>query len=862
LKTILPFVTLFILIILITACSSENNSFTSKAYHNTTAHYNGYFYAREELRKIENTIWQSLDDDYNKILRLYPALDSSLAKGYEKEIQEAVKMASIAIQRHPNSKWADDCYILVGNARLYSLDWGNAIQTYKFVNTKSKDPDARHKAIIQLVRTFTEHKEFNNAQAAIDFVQKEELSKVNRKSLLLEKAYFYQVQGDYDNMVRNLSEAYPYLRKKDRPGRIYFITGQVYQKLGFEAEAYNYYKKCLATNPEYEVDFYARLYLAQVAEISRSRSLNAARKSFKKLLKDSKNKDFKDKIYYEMGVFELKQKNVTEAIANLNRSIREGNNKNIDGEAYLRLGEIYYDTLRNYERSQAYYDSAIGVLPKDYEGYAKIKARQEVLNEFVKHLNTIKWQDSLLLMAGMDSLALRARIDSSLQAREKADAKKNTKQKKKSKTIQIDSQPGNVFSSGEDDLSGSSVWYFGNPSAMAAGQTEFKRIWGEVVLEDNWRRSMRSSATIARKPDAINSGQNKNTTAPEETTAPVDPVAAEFDRISKELPRTPEQKEEALKKIEDAYFALGDIYHFKLEEDDNAVSTYHKLLDRFPKTEYEPEVLYKLYLITKDTDPARAEQYATQLKTKFPESTFTKILINPNFLAESSQAMEKQKELYRTAYEDFQNGNYASAHQVVTQALNLGSTSFTPNLTLLSILIAGKTETVSQYQYLLDDFIKKNPDTEVGDYAKKLLEASRQFELNQEKKKGIQYIRSLEEPHYFVIVHRKEEKLSDAASIALEKFNEANFNDLHLRTSSLELNDEYALTLVAELPRVTVALGFIQTFNTKVSSLAELRNHKFDTFVITKDNFDIFYRTKGLDEYLQFFEKNYPKENQ
>ena len=27
------------------------------------------------------------------------------------------------------------------------------------------------------------------------------------------------------------------------------------------------------------------------------------------------------------------------------KSIREGTNKRIDGEAYLKLGEIYYDTL-------------------------------------------------------------------------------------------------------------------------------------------------------------------------------------------------------------------------------------------------------------------------------------------------------------------------------------------------------------------------------------------------------------------------------------------------------------------------------------------------------------------------------------
>jgi len=191
-------------------CSSERNTWTSKAYHNATAHYNGYYYAKEEVRKVEITLWESLIDDYNRILRLYPQLDTALAKSYDKEIQEAIKMASIAIQRHPNSKWVDDCYILVAKARLYSMDWGNAVQTLKWVNSKSKEPNAKHKAIIQLIRTFTEHDEFNNGQAAIDFVEKEKLTRSNRKALLIEKAYFYQEQEDNNQMVRTLTEVPPF----------------------------------------------------------------------------------------------------------------------------------------------------------------------------------------------------------------------------------------------------------------------------------------------------------------------------------------------------------------------------------------------------------------------------------------------------------------------------------------------------------------------------------------------------------------------------------------------------------------------------------------------------------------------------
>jgi hypothetical protein len=70
------------------------------------------------------------------------------------------------------------------------------------------------------------------------------------------------------------------------------------------------------------------------------------------------------------------------------------------------------------------------------------------------------------------------------------------------------------------------------------------------------------------------------------------------------------------------------------------------------------------------------------------------------------------------------------------------------------------------------------------------------------------------------------------------------------------------MILVVDLQQVTQALSYMQTFNENMPRLTELQNHKFNTFVITKDNFDIFYRTKGLDEYLKFFEKNYPAEIQ
>ncbi len=842
------------------SCSPERNTWTSKAYHNTTAHFNGYWYANEEIRKIEKTILDAQVDDYNRILRLFPTFDTAMASGYDKEIQEAIKMASLAIQRHPNSKWVDDAYILVGKARHYSLDWGNAIQTFKHVNSKSKDKDARHLAIINLIRTYVEHKEYNNAQAAIDYLAKAKLSKLNEKKFLLEKAYFYQELKDYDNMVRNLSAADKMLKKKDHRGRIYFILGQVYQELGFEAEAYNYYKKCLGTNPEYEVDFYARLYMAQVTEISRSRDINSARKSFRKLLKDSKNKEFHDKIYYEMGIFELKQKNLNEAIANFKQSVRRGNNSRIDGEAFLRLGEIYYDTLKDYRLSQAYYDSAINSLPPDYENYAAIKTRQEVLNEFVTHLNTIEWQDSLLKLSSMDTALIRARVESVVNERKKEEEARAKKRKRN--RVEITTQENiSIFDNGSDNTE-TVDWYFGNPSAMAIGQNEFTRIWGTIRLEDNWRRSSRETGPQIAQSNVPSDSVSTAAAEGGAETAAEDPVAAEYDRLVQQIPKTDADKQAAYDKIEEAYVKLGDIYYFKLKENQNAAETYIRLLSRFPETEHEPEVLYTLYLIHKDSAQAEAEKYASLLTSKYPQSTYAKILENPDYLHESGLAVEKQKVFYKKAYEDFGVKNYIGAVNAIEEGLALGETTFTPNLKLLRVLIIGQTEDISKYQFELEQFIKAHETNTLAAYAKKLLDTSRQFQQAEEKRRGIQYVASFDEPHYFVVVHRRKDKIESLITSSLEAFNSRNFQNSALKTSNLILNEDYGITFVADLSGKSAAVDYFKTFIEKRSSITPLGNYNFHNFVITKNNFDIFYRTKGLDEYLQFFEKNYQAQNQ
>jgi len=853
-RTIKPVqITWGLLFLMLIGCSPNQNSFTSNIYHNLTAHFNGYYYAFEGTRAVETTILNSLDDDHNQLLQLFPKLDTTLAKSYSKETEEIIKMASISIQRHPNSRWVYRNYILVGLSRLYACDYQNAIQTFKYINTKSNDPDTRHQALIHLIRTFTEQGEYQKAEETIDFLSKEKLSEDNQKLFLLEQAYLAQVRKDYNTMVQKLTQADPLLSRSDRKGRIYFIIGQVYQKLGFGSEAFNYYKKCLSTNPEYEIDFYARLNMAQVTSIDDRDNSNGIRKQFTKMLNDDKNLEFKDKIYYEIGEFEFRQGNLPKAMDNYRLSLRAGTSQRIKGSGYLRLGQIYYDSLKKFPLAKDYYDSAVQTLPNDTENLESIKKRQSILADFVEYTETIHLQDSLLQLAELDTAILRRQMDSTRQVAEKLASLKKPKKSKQPSSTDASNRTGTFYAEANNTTSD---WYFGNLSAVSIGQTEFQRIWGSVKLEDNWRRSVKTSVA----PEEISLTQTKSESAKSAQDAPTTaagPSEDPFMELFNQLPRTQEMKDSAYSKIERAYLKLGDLYYFRLQEKENAIQTYQTLLNRFPQSRYKPETLYKLYLASKEIQARDFDEYKTALIKSYPNSTYAKVLINPNYQAETTATIDKQKALYKQAYQDFTSGNFVASTRLLSDALTLGETNFNTQIELLKVMITGKTEEATIYQYELGEFIKKYSGDPLKSYAEKLLEASKNVLSELEKEKGIRFIRNLEAAHQLVIVHQREFNLSTILTEKIDAYNSKKFKELKLTSSNLALDQNLTMTIVLDFKSVLEAKNYLKELSNDILQSGETVNYKFDIFVITQENLGTLYRTKALPEYLAFYDRNY-----
>lgn len=829
----------------------------SNTFHNTTAHYNAYFIAKERIKEVEKTIEDQFDWNYNDILPIHPQFDTTVARSLETQLEDCIKKSSLAIQRHPGSNWEDDSYILVGKARYYGLEFVDAIETFKYVNTKSEDDDAKHEALVFLMRVFIDYNEHNNAIAVSDYLKKEKLNRRNLKNLYINRGYLYQRRGDYSSMVSNLIQAEPLMTSLKERARISFIIGQVYQQLDFDAEAYKYYRLCLKNNPTYELSFYTKLNMAQVTELTKGNDVKKVRKYFKKLLTDAKNVDFRDKIYYEMANFEVKQGNLEKGIEYYNASVRASTtNKRQQAYSYLSLGKIYYDSLANYKLAKSYYDSTIAVLPQDEPEYEAIKERQEILDNFVTQLTVIETNDSLLNLSRLDTDSLDRFLDAYIAQKEQEELERKEKEKKRRKAaeaVAIRSNSSEEFTPIGSSGAGS-VWYFHNSSASDKGRSEFLRVWGNRPLEDNWRRSGKRIQTAEV--------EERGTTGNEVKEVDVESEAAgsKIDKsaLIASIPSTDEEKQKLLDEIEVAYYNLGKIYNFDLSEKHNAASTFETTLGRFPETEYKQEIMYLLYLIYNDLgNKVRSDKYKNDLIGKYPESIYAKIIINPNYRAESQAASEKLKKIYAQAYGLYKKGQYKRSLALINDGLREHpDNDFVDNMELLRILVIGKSDNIYKYQFELNNFAKTYSESELKPYVDSLILASETFQINLVNSTRAQFKSDLSGEHFFVYVYQTDAELSETLP---EMFTEiiAGHSLPNLKVGNLILDGEQSMILISEFPNRESAQDFDQIIIDENPADELNKTSKFYNFVITKENFNIFYETKELDTYLRFYRKNY-----
>jgi len=692
------------------SCSQYGTGFVTTHFHNLTARDNAFYLAQERLKETEIELVGTYKDDYGEILNIVYQYDTNQTKSLH-QLDDIIKKASYPPTKHQNSIYVDRSYVLIGRARMYKGDFKNGMETFKYVNTKGADVDARHDALVQLMRGFTLMKQYKNAATVAEFIKKE-LSTFNEKNLCqyyINQAQYYESTDDYKTALKYLEKAEPMVKKRYNRARINFVMGQIYQLIQKDSSAYEHYKKTIRSNPPYELDFYTRLNMAQVTSIEREGDIRKTEKYFAKLLKDPKNEDFKDRIYYEIANFKYKQSNYDAALSNLSKSVRSTKgNKIQQGRSYLKAGQIYYEKFENFELAKAYYDSALAVWNKTDKDYKSISNRQKILEEFVKYYGTIKREDSLQRISKMDTATLNKFIDK-LIADEKTRIKNEQLAKIAAEKNAKNQQP--VVETNTNGQDPNSLWYFYNTSAIARGANDFINKWGDRPLEDNWRRKTKEKPVLDPLLDTTNAVA-KNTATTDTATA-IKEVQIDRSQYYKDIPYTPEQLKASNDKIQESMFNLGKVYSQKLDDNRKAIDTYETLLKRYPDYPNTPEVLYALHVLYQEENITdKSEYYKRKLLTEYPNSLYAKILLNPNYLAENEVNNKLAAQQYKTAYNEYSAKNYKDADSLI-QVIKImyPDNNIADKLSFLQIMIAGRTKNFPVYNSKLQEFITSYPDS-------------------------------------------------------------------------------------------------------------------------------------------------------
>ena len=862
-----------LVVIFLAACSSQRNTFTNRAFHNLSSHYNAYFLADTKIKAAENEVIENYKEDYTQILPVFIPIDSATIQKNKVSLDSARELSSKAIDWHRISKWVDDSYYLIGKIDYLQARVDDAKNTFRYVNSQSKDKDLRHKALISLLHGYIDQDAVEEANFTIDYLSKEtDINRDNTFDLYKTLAYYYEKRADQNGVIGALDRALNYTSDKKERSRLYFILAQRYQREGLDALAFDYFQKSLEGNPAYERSFFATLFAQQVAELNASKDLKKVRNYYENLYKDPKNKDLKDVVIFESALFEEKQNDIPLTLELLHQAAKEpGSIPRVKGYIYQKLAEIKLDQFKDYRATKYYLDSALSFIQAEDPVAQQLKEKKASLDTYVFHFERIDKNDSLIQLASLpkEEQLLRVQEFISSEKQRLADLKKEDVPTKSTSIFD------NLLAFG--DTGNESTFYFGNGAALQQGAIEFVRTWGNRPLQDNWRRkaALFQSST---QPEPLSSAAATGAEAPSDSTG-----LPSLETLLASIPKSPAQLEQANSDLEESYFEMGKVLFFQLKEPQRSGQYLDQLIQKYPKTVKKPEAYYLLYLGQKEL-MRNADTYAQLLNIEFPESPYTFSVNNPQAGAGNKGSLESAKG-YEQAYEAYYSGNYSQARELIFATLEkYPLTRNTEKLLLLNAMVTGKQESREQFKFKLEEFIQNAKEPELITLAKAMLQplltseelAAKASPLdvvkenpvteNDESKEKVSETGVKESPykatddqtHIFVVALTPAE-VETAKNLLgdLEAFHTQSFGNARLRTGNMNLSAQLSIFIISPFSNAEKAMNYLKIYQEKFTSIGLKEEVKANSFFISIENFQVLNKTKDLEEYLQFFTSTY-----
>ncbi|MFT3918284.1 tetratricopeptide repeat protein [Cloacibacterium sp.] len=741
----------------ILACSPRKNGFVNRKYQGFTTQYNVLFNGKEalksELTQREKSYKDNFYAPYIKLLTYEEqvsassmenlgvsgndegvppadfyrddAPDNSISAGGNSAgtLQIAEIKALKAIEKHSmifggkeKNKQIFDAYILLTKARLFQ---GKNLEALDAINTLKKNfPKDKRLNLAKIYEAYAYGKmgDFYQSDESFRDLKKEKLKKSDKKLLSVFYSEMLLESGKKEDAISELEEAYKFNKNKKLRSRIAFLRGQILASLGENEKARESFVTAYKNARNFEFEVKSQIEIAKTFN-GKDDEYEGAKKYLENISKKGTYASRKNEFYYALGLMANKAGKKDEAQDYFKKSVKEKiSDSQIRGFAYYEIGKKHFEE-NDYLSAGVYYDSAYAAMnyPPAKES---LKSLTENIKQVSKNYYLIKKNDSILKLTKMsndEKIAYFTKHIETIKAKEAKDemAKKKAEKNKNNKFETTDFallNSTNNTSSFMDFSGGSKTFYFANLSTVSKGNSDFKQIWGNRALTDNWRTSTKQNSIEDLKNEAlgINSAPN--------------PRRFEPDFYIEKIPTKTEELAVLKKDRDTATLGIGRMYENFFSNTPLATKTLYDLVDSNTDEETELQALYQIFSMNYEKNPNAAERAKQLILQKYPYTSYAEFVKNPKkaeFTSSDTEVLNK----YAEAYQLFEEGKYEDSKKLIDEALQkYPKDVLIPKFTLLQAFNTGKTAGKEIMILQLEQLMLNYPKTSEGIKAKQMLE--------------------------------------------------------------------------------------------------------------------------------------------
>ena len=861
------YISLLLVAMVLSNCSTTKDRWINRQYHETTAHYNAFFNGEEALKEAVSAFEKSEEYDFEALLPIYywphekqsPQMFAKMDRALEKSAK-VIKNHSMVFRGEQKNDYVFKAYLLSARARFYKNEWIQCIEATSYMEDQFRGIEKADDEVFwaQLLAAQTHIRMDNAFQAEqiLDEIYTKELPKAMLFEVQKTMAALHIHKRSWERAQHWVESAAELAPNKSQKVRLTYLNAQLYALLKKGYESALAYEAVLKLHPnDYDITFSAQIKRAENFDVYME-DIAIIEKDLEKMLRDDKNISYRDQIYYVWALKRLGLEHFTEAEKLLVQSIQSSvENPKQKGKSYLALAGVAFD-FRDFVPAQAYYDSALAVLPAGYGGLDTLQHRKSVLDELVFEINSIMLEDSLQAMYGMSEMELREKFRRFIAEKQK----REEEARRRAELAEMRAEQNALLANtGPQAISGGE-WYFFNSQVRTSGLASFKRTWGDRPLEDHWRTKDKPAQGFGGVVDLANADDGVDST---EVALPSNDNSVEY-YLSRVL-LSQEDYNQSLIREATAKAELGFIYKDGLRDLVAADLAWLDYLEEFESyAQLTPKVLYGLYLLRgEQLDTENQEKTKEKLLKEYPNSPYSALLRGE---MKGPVVPREEQEAYEAAFAAFVSGGLKTAQMKLDLFIaQYPKTSLRAKAQMLQAFIYGADEKEDEVVVALKGVVNDYTDSEESTVAAQILallmddnEGRKQdFKGSGDQKvQKIDFPEQPNAPHKFILAIPAENSNINDLRNALADFNKEHFKFDNLRIQNIFYDQATQLVIVSGLRTKEKAKVYLNTFSTLGGPLEQYYpKARSEAFYINNPNFGKVYRDKVLKEYIQHFKK-------